>query len=56
MSDEPKVVTREDTPSPARRKRSWKSRLLELALWAALSIVTAIIMVALSDTLLPNNF
>lgn len=37
-------------------KRSWKSRLLELAFWIALSIVTAVIMVALSEKLLPANF
>lgn len=37
-------------------KRSWKSRLLELALWAAVSIATALIMIALSEKLLPANF
>lgn len=41
---------------PPRPRRSWKSRLLELALWAALSLITAIVMIALSDKLLPNNF
>jgi hypothetical protein len=41
---------------PVRAKRSWKSRLLELVLWALLSIVIAVVMVALSDKLLPNNF
>ncbi len=37
-------------------RRSWKSRLLELAFWVALSILTAVIMVALSEKLLPPNF
>jgi len=37
-------------------KRSWKSRLLELALWALVSIVTAVILVLLSEKLLPENF
>ena len=37
-------------------KRSWKSRLVELALWIAVSIVTAVILVSLSETLLPANF
>jgi hypothetical protein len=44
------------TPDRGRAKRSWKSRLIELALWAALSIATALIMIALSDKLLPTNF
>jgi hypothetical protein len=37
-------------------RRSWKSRLLELALWAAVALVTAAIMISLSETLLPSNF
>ncbi len=37
-------------------KRSWKSRLGELALWALVSLVTAFIMIQLSETLLPANF
>ena len=37
-------------------KRSWKSRLLELLLWAAVAVGTAVILVALSEELLPANF
>jgi hypothetical protein len=37
-------------------KRPWKSRLLELALWAAVSLATAAIMIALSERFLPENF
>lgn len=42
-------------PQPVAR-RSWKSKLIELALWAALSIAVALIMIALSNKLLPENF
>lgn len=37
-------------------KRSWKSRLGEFAIWAAVAIATALIMISLSEELLPNNF
>jgi hypothetical protein len=37
-------------------RRSWRSRALEFLLWAALSIVTAVVMVSLSERLLPSNF
>lgn len=37
-------------------KRSWKSRIAELALWAAVAIATAVILVLLSESLLPANF
>lgn len=36
--------------------RSWKSRLAELALWAAIAILTAVILVVLSERLLPESF
>jgi hypothetical protein len=36
--------------------RSWKSRLGELALWASVAIATAVILVLLSEQLLPENF
>jgi len=38
------------------RRRSWRSRALELLLWTALSVVTAVLMVSLSERLLPSNF
>jgi hypothetical protein len=37
-------------------KRSWKSRLGELALWALVAVATAVILVMLSERLLPSNF
>lgn len=37
-------------------KRSWKSRALELLLWTVVAIITAVILVQLSETLLPANF
>lgn len=37
-------------------KRSWKSRLGELALWALVSIATALILIQLAESLLPANF
>lgn len=36
--------------------RSWGSRLLELLLWTAVAIATAVIMVMLSERFLPANF
>lgn len=38
------------------RRRSWRSRALELLLWVVLSVVTAVVMVSLSERLLPSNF
>jgi hypothetical protein len=46
----------EDVRPAAPTKRPLKSRLIEFGLWALLSIVTAVVMVLLSDTLLPTNF
>lgn len=37
-------------------RRSSRSRLLELLLWAGVAIITAVILVSLSETLLPSNF
>jgi hypothetical protein len=37
-------------------KRSWRSRLGELALWALVAIATAVILVLISDKILPTNF
>ena len=52
---EPTIVQPEER-APRPGKRPWKSRLIELALWALLSIVTAVVMVLLSNKLLPTNF
>ena len=38
------------------KDRSWKARLGEFMIWAAVAIATAVIMVALSEKLLPANF
>ncbi len=38
------------------KSRSWKSRLLELALWTCVSLATAAILIALSGRILPANF
>ena len=57
MNEERDAATRDEPVArPATTKRSWKSKLIELALWAALSIVTAVVMIALSNRLLPTNF
>lgn len=37
-------------------KRSWKSKLLELLLWAVVAVATAVVLVMLSDEILPANF
>ncbi|HVL64831.1 MAG TPA: hypothetical protein VM573_06635 [Actinomycetota bacterium] len=39
-----------------RERRSWRSRLLELALWALVAIATAVILVVASERYLPPNF
>jgi negative regulator of sigma E activity len=41
---------------PLRPRRSWRSRFLELVLWAGVSLATAVILVSLSEKLLPTNF
>jgi hypothetical protein len=40
----------------SKTRRSWKSRLLELAAWIAVALITAGILIALSENLLPTNF
>ncbi len=40
----------------SRPQRSWKSRLGELLIWAAVALGTAVLMVVLSEKLLPANF
>ena len=37
-------------------KRSWKSVVGELAIWALVSIVTALTLILLAEKLLPANF
>jgi hypothetical protein len=56
------VLHRERVQEPAgsaagvSAKRPLKSRLIELGLWALVSIVTAVVMILLSNKLLPANF
>lgn len=37
-------------------KRPWKVRLAELLLWFVVAVITAVVMVSLSERLLPANF
>ncbi len=37
-------------------RRPWRSRLLELLAWAAVAVLTAVILVLLSERFLPSNF
>ena len=37
-------------------KRSWKSIVGELALWALVSIATAVTLILLAEKILPANF
>jgi hypothetical protein len=49
------VPQRDVTPVPEGR-RSWRSRFLELFLWFLVAVVTAVILVLLSEEILPANF
>jgi hypothetical protein len=49
-------VTSRDDGRARPGKRPLKSRLIELGLWALLSIATAVVMILLSNKLLPANF
>ena len=51
----PPTTPRDVTPVPAKR-RSWKSRLLELFLWFLVAVVTAVLLVLASEEILPANF
>ena len=61
MSDQPPrdeatpIPPRDVTPVPVGR-RSWKSRALELFLWFLVAIATAVVLVLLSEEILPANF
>lgn len=39
-----------------RPRRSWGSRLRELVVWIGIAIATALILISLSERLLPTNF
>lgn len=38
------------------RKKIWKRRLIELAFWASISVLTALLLVYAADHWLPSNF
>jgi hypothetical protein len=40
----------------SRTRRSWKSRLLELLAWLVVALITAGILIAVSEEILPTNF
>jgi hypothetical protein len=40
----------------SKTRRSWKSRLLELAAWVVVALITAGILIVLSENILPTNF
>lgn len=37
-------------------KRSWKSKTAEMLIWATVALLTAVILVRMSERLLPTNF
>lgn len=43
-------------PASGKRSRSKRSLFLELLFWLAISIATAVILVTMSEQLLPTNF
>jgi hypothetical protein len=57
MSDEARVndPVAEERVRPRRRRR-WKSILLELLLWSAVAIATAVFLVYAAERWLPSNF
>lgn len=43
-------------PVYRKERRSWGLRIAELTIWAGVAIATALIMIAMSESLLPENF
>jgi len=39
-----------------RRRRSWGSRIVELLLWIAVAVATAVVLVLVTERLAPPNF
>lgn len=37
-------------------RRAWRKRAAELLLWIAVAVATALVLVLLSDQILPTNF
>jgi len=56
VSDREEMGARPDFEASPPGKRPLKSRLIEFGLWALLSIVTAVVMILLSNKLLPADF
>lgn len=42
--------------SGGRSRRSWKSRLFELLLWALVAVATAVILALVTEEIAPPNF
>jgi hypothetical protein len=53
MNEQAQVEPQEEV---VRSKRPWKLRLAELLLWFSVAVITAVIMVSMSERLLPSNF
>jgi hypothetical protein len=43
-------------PRPAPKRRNWKRLVVELLLWTALAVATAVFLVYASERWLPANF
>jgi len=45
-----------DSGPELKTRRRWRGRLAELLLWVLVAVATAVILIALSETVLPTNF
>jgi hypothetical protein len=43
-------------PEEGSMKRSWKSITVEILVWAAVAVLTAIILINFADKVLPSNY
>jgi hypothetical protein len=50
------ITTREDEPRPRGRRPRWKSVVLELLLWTAVAVATAVFLIYAAERWLPSNF
>ncbi len=46
----------QDRGPEGKPRRLWRWRLAELLLWVLVAVATAVILIALSETVLPTNF
>jgi len=54
--EETRPVGPEEQSAPTSKKRRWKPRLLELLLWTAVAVATAVFLIYASERWLPANF